>query len=149
MATVVQAEAPRSCGCLRQLPSDMFLAAGKSALYSFTAGTILSGGNVLLGLCSAAVSAAASLIDSLIRPLLNLCFSRAERGESCYFWTKLIVGAIITAVGFGIVAMQLGLALEVSALASTATFLFLSLFPSSGVVPRDHRHAPVLTLLFV
>ena len=152
---VVQAQDPprpaRWCGCLRQMPPNMLEAAGKSGLYSFVAGTLLSAGNVTLGVYSAIGSAVASAIDSLIRPLINLCFSRADRRDlwGAYFWTKAIVSSLIVGSLCGIVALSSGIYLQIGAIASFAAQLFLTLFSFLGVQRTDYRQAEVYTLLFV
>ena len=141
----------RSDDCLNQLPPDMLQVAGKSAAYSFVAGTIFTLGHVTLGLYSAIGGAVASLIDSLIRPLMNLWFSRDDREKpfSCYSVTKgLVTGILFSLLNFA-VSVQLGIELEVGMIASVATFLFLSLFPSSGVTTTDYRKAQVVPIIYV
>lgn len=107
-------------------------------------------GNVTLGLYSAVGSAVATLIDSLIRPLINLFFSQEERRElfGIYFWAKTIAVCLIVGV-IGGVLIGAGISFQINALASMATLIFLNLFPSLGTRRTDSRDADVYIFVAV
>ncbi|HEY2811414.1 MAG TPA: hypothetical protein VGJ00_08515 [Rhabdochlamydiaceae bacterium] len=58
----------------QRLPQGMAKAVGASFLISFTSVSIISGGNVLLGLGAGTFASIACLIDSCLRPLLANAF---------------------------------------------------------------------------
>jgi len=146
----IPAVQPRPCDCVRLIPCNTLHAVGKSAFYSFAAGTLFSMGNVTLGLYSAVGSAVATLIDSLIRPLINLFFSQEERRElfGIYFWAKTIAVCLIVGV-IGGVLIGAGISFQINALASMATLIFLNLFPSLGTRRTDSRDADVYIFVAV
>jgi hypothetical protein len=61
---------------VQRLPQNMEKSAAASFLVSFTASTVFSGGNVALGFGAGVLAASASLLHSLIRPIIEDITSR-------------------------------------------------------------------------
>lgn len=107
----------------------------QSALISFAAGTLFSGGNPVCGLAGAAIAATATIIDALVRPIINHIFPDPQ--SISRFFVNAVVVFSLTSLAATSLATLTGIAVTVNIVAAVAATTIVNFILGNNVDPRE------------
>lgn len=110
-----------SCTAGNNSAANAFSAAGKSFIFSFAAGTLLSGGNVPVGVVTGTLGAVASLISSVSMPIFKEIFNRTHE-----HWYENLARILIITCAVSVIATNVPF--HISILGSTALSFLVNEF---------------------